>query len=132
MRKSKLLAGQYGVYVAYDKVSKHYISMHFASTDADFIRLYLPKIIIDTPLRDLQIFKIGIFNDVTGAIKPIVKKRIPTDCYLFPHFRLSPLGENESLENIQKTLIETKNEIIAQLSSFNEDNSNKEEVNENE
>ena len=60
MRKTKLLAGQYGVYVAFDKVSKHYTSMFFASTDEDFIRLYLPTCIIHTPLRDLQIFKIGV------------------------------------------------------------------------
>lgn len=121
MRKTKLLAGQYGVYVAFDKVSKHYTSMFFASTDEDFIRLYLPTCIINTPLRDLQIFKIGIFNDVTGEIKPTVKKRIPTDCYLFPHSRLSPVGENVSLEEIEKTVTETKNEIIAQNSSNEEE-----------
>ena len=120
MRKTKFLAGEYGVYVAFDKVSKHYISMYFASTDEDFIRLYLPTLIINTPLRDLQIFKVGVFNDVTGELKPTVKKRIPTDCYLFPHSRLSPVGENVSHEEIEKTVLETKNEIFANQTSDEE------------
>lgn len=126
MRKSKLLAGQYGVYVAYDKVSKHYTSMFFASTDEDFIRLYLPTIIANTPLRDLVIYRIGIFNDVTGELKPSVKKRIPTDCYLFPHSRLSPVGENVSLDDIEKSVVETKNEIIAQMTSLDDEEKNNE------
>lgn len=122
MRKTKLLAGQYGVYVAFDKVSKHYTSMYFASNDEDFIRLYLPSCIIHTPLRDLQIYKIGVFNDVTGELKPTVKKRIPTDCYLFPHSRLSPVGENVSLEDVEKAVTETKNEILAKTSSVEDEN----------
>ena len=76
MRKSKLLEGIYGVYVVYDKISKHYKDIYFASTDEDFIRLYLPTIVTTTALRELNIFKIGIFNDVTGELKSTTKKRI--------------------------------------------------------
>lgn len=122
MRKSKLLAGVYGVYAAYDKVAKHYKGLYFANTDEEFIRLYLPTVIIDTPLRDVTIFKIGLFNDVTGEIKQCAKKRISTDCYLFPHSKLSPVGENVTPEEIEKVIIETKQEIIA-----NNSNENKEE-----
>lgn len=124
MRKAKLLAGVYSVYAVYDKVSKHYKNLYFASNDEDFIRLYLPTIIIYTPLRDIQIFKIGIFNDVTGEIKQTVKKRIPTDCYLFPHSRLSPSGENISPEEIEKHILEQKNKMLSETSS-NEDEKNK-------
>lgn len=127
MRKSKLLAGQYGVYVVYDKVSKHYTKMYFASTDEDFIRLYLPVIIIDVALRDIVIYKIGSFNDVTGEIKPTVKKRIPTDSYLFPHSRRSPNGENLNLEEIEKTVHETKAEIQASMTTVQETEENKTE-----
>ena len=66
--------------------------MYFATNDEDFIRLYLPRIVVNNALRDITIFKIGIFNDVTGEIKQTVKKRINTDCYLFPHSRLSSVG----------------------------------------
>ena len=120
MRKSKLLAGQYGVYAVFDKISKHYKGIYFASNDEDFIRLYLPTIILSIPLRELQIFKIGIFNDVTGELKPTVKKRINTDCYAFPHSRLSPVGENITHEELEKQLTETKNKIIAESSESEE------------
>ena len=114
MRKSKLLEGNYGVYVVYDKISKHYKDIYYASTDEDFIRLHLPTIVLNVALREITIFKIGTFNDVTGELKITTKKRINTDCYLFPHSRLSPHGENISHEEIEKAVIETKNQIIAE------------------
>lgn len=121
MRKSKLLEGTYGVYVVYDKISKHYKSIYFASTDEDFIRLYLPTIVTTTALRELTIFKIGIFNDVTCELKITTKKRINTDCYLFPHSRLSPSGENITHEEVEKAVTETKNKIIAELTTTKEE-----------
>lgn len=121
MRKSKLLEGTYGVYVVYDKISKHYKDIYFASTDEDFIRLYLPTIVTTTALRELTIFKTGIFNDVTGELKPTTKKRINTDCYLFPHSRLSPSGENLTHEEVEKEVTETKNKIIAELKNSDEE-----------
>ena len=75
MRKSKLLAINLGVYVVYDKISKHYKDIYFASTDEELIRLYLPTIVTTTALRELIIYKIGIFNDVTCELKPTTKKR---------------------------------------------------------
>ena len=124
MRKQKLLEGTYGVYVVYDKISKHYKDIYFASTDEDFIRLYLPTIVTTIALRELTIFKIGIFNDVTAELKPTTKKRINTDCYLFPHSRLSPSGENLTHEEVEKAVTETKNKIIAELNTSDD---NKEE-----
>lgn len=121
MRKQKLLEGTYGVYVVYDKISKHYKDIYFASTDEDFIRLYLPTIVTTIALRELTIFKIGIFNDVTAELKPTTKKRINTDCYLFPHSRLSPAGENITHEEVEKAVTETKNKIIAELNTTDND-----------
>ena len=117
MRKQKLLEGTYGVYVVYDKISKHYKDIYFASTDEDFIRLYLPTIVTNTALRELTIYKIGIFNDITGELKNTTKKRINTECYLFPHSRLSPAGENLTHEEVEKAVTETKNKILSELKS---------------
>lgn len=121
MRKQKLLEGIYSVYVVYDKISKHYKDIYYASTDEDFIRLYLPTIVTTIALRELIIYKIGIFNDVTGELKVTTKKRINTDCYLFPHSRLSPAGENITHEEVEKEVIETKNKIIAELNNSDEE-----------
>lgn len=120
MRKKELLAGQYNVYAVYDKISKHYKSIYFACNDEDFIRLYLPTLILSIPLRELQIFKIGIFNDVTGELKATVRKSVNTKCYLFPHSKLSPEGENLSHEEIEEELIKTKNKIIAETTTVEE------------
>lgn len=127
MRKTKLLAGQYNVYVVFDKISKHYKAMYYASNDEDFIRLYLPSIILTIPLRELNIFKIGVFNDVTGALKPTIKKRVDVNCYLFPHSKLSPIGENLSHEEIEKEILETKNKIIASADEVREEQKAEEE-----
>lgn len=120
MRKKQLLECNCGVYVVYDKISKHYTHIYFASTDEDFIRLYLPTIVTTVALREITIYKIGIFNDVTGELKITTKKRINTDCYLFPHSRLSPTGENLSHEEVEKAVNETKNQIISELTTKDE------------
>lgn len=129
MRKSKLLAGLYNVYTVFDKVSRHCTKLYFATTDEEMIRLHLPEVLADNFLRDIIIFKIATFNDVTCEIKPTIKKRVPTDCYLFPHSKLSPNGENLKIEEIEQVIHQTKNEIIATYGSSEEnDNSdNKEE-----
>lgn len=124
MKKKELLAGIYNVYAVFDKVSKHYKKLYFATNDETFVRDKLPEAIIDTPLRDMTVFKIGIFNDVTGEIKQTIKKRLNTECYYFPHSRLSPPGENESIEKIEEVITDTKNQIIASVGS--KENENKE------
>lgn len=129
MKKKDLLGGIYNVYAVYDKVSKHYKGIYFASTDEDFIRTKLAEVFLNTPLRDLNIFKIGIFNDITGEIKQTIKKRVPTDCYLFPHSKLSPVGENIPVEEVEKAVIDTKNEILAAVGSDNKSNNEEDKVN---
>ena len=116
MRKTKLLEGTYGVYVVYDKISKHY-KANFQKYSYN----YLPTIVTTIALRELTIFKIGIFNDVTGELKNTTKKRINTDCYFFPHSRLSPNGENITHEEVEKVVTETKNKIIAESNTSNEE-----------
>lgn len=130
MRKAKLLEGKYGVYAVFDKVSKHYNKLYFATTDEEFVRKYLPEVFLEVPLRDLKIYKIGIFDDVTAEIKPTVHKIVKTDCYLFPHSRLSSVGDDVKLEDIENAVITTKNEILAAEKSVEENN--KKESNENE
>lgn len=109
--KKNLLAGKFNVYAVYDSVSKHYLRLYFNSTDENFIRLYLPEIVLSTPLRDLSVYQIGTFNDVTGTIESCVKRKINIHCYEFPHSMLSPKGENVSHEEIEKAVNDVKNEI---------------------
>lgn len=110
-KKKKLLAGDMSVYAVYDIIAKHYLRLYFNSTDEEFVRLYLPEVIIDRPLRDIEVFKIGELNDVTGIIKPTVKRKINLNCYMFPHSRLSPKGEDLSIKDVEETITQTKLKI---------------------
>ena len=128
MRKKDLLAGQYNVYAVFDKVSKHHQALYYATTDEEFIRKYLPKCIASFPLRDLSVFKIGTFNDVTGELKQTIRKRVDVECYCFPHSRLSSVGDNVKLSDLEESIQKTKNEILSLLTE--EENNNKGAVNE--
>lgn len=129
--QKKLLAGNFNVYAVYDEVSKHYLRLYFNSTDEEFVRLYLPDIVLSTPLRDLSVYCIGQFNDVTGTIEPKTKRRVNIRCYEFPHSRLSPKGESISHEEVEKAVNDVKNQIQAVSSTVVEENKEEKE-NENE
>lgn len=125
-KKANLLAGKFNLYGVYDKVSKHYIHTYFNSSDEDFIRLYLPEVILKVALRDLEVHKLGTINDVTGVIEPCPKRKITLNCYKFPKSRLSPVGDDVSHEEIQDTILDVKNQLQAENSTVVEDEINKE------
>lgn len=127
-KKANLLIGNFNVYAVYDKVSKHYLRLYFNSTDEEFVRLYLPEVILRTPLRDLEVFCIGRFNDVTGEIDHCLKRKVNINCYHFPHSRLSPKGEDVSHEEVEEVITSTKNKLMAENSTVVEDENNNEEV----
>lgn len=96
------------VYTIHDKIADVYVGLTYHYTDEDMIRTFLPTVLMDYSLRDIEIFRIGIFDENKGVIQSEERVVIPTDCYLFPHSRLSPDGENEDIENIEKTCKEAK------------------------
>lgn len=101
------------VYTIYDKIADIHVGLTYHYTDEDMIRLFLPTVLLDYYLRDIEIYKIGIFDENKGIIESTEKVKIDTSCYLFPHSRLSPEGENETLENIEKKCKEIKSKSIA-------------------
>lgn len=96
------------VYTIHDKIADVYVGLTYHYTDEEMIRMFLPTVLMDYSLRDIEIVKIGIFDENKGIIQSEEHSLIPTDCYLFPHSRLSPEGENESLETIEKHCKEIK------------------------
>lgn len=117
-----------GIYTCFDKVSKKYRGLFYHYTDAEMIKISLPTILYDYPLRDIEIYKIGKFNEDTSEIISLKPKLISTASYTFPHSRLSCVGDDLSLEEIDKSLKEEKNKIISVLSENKSENkSNNEE-----
>lgn len=114
------------IYTCFDKVSKKYRGLFYHNTDEEMIRTSLPTILYDYPLRDIEIYRIGQFNEDTGEIVYLKAKLIPTDCYTFPHSRLSCTGDNLKLSELDNGIKENKNKIISELS----ENKSEEEVKE--
>lgn len=102
------------VYTIHDKIADVYVGLTYHYTDEDMIRTFLPTVLIDYSLRDIEIICIGIFDENKGVIEQAEHRKIDTNCYLFPHSRLSPDGEDEKLEEIEKKCkeIKAKNTVI--------------------
>lgn len=96
------------VYTIHDKIADVYVGLTYHYTDEDMIRTFLPTVLIDYSLRDIEIICIGIFDENKGVIEQTEHRTIDTNCYLFPHSRLSPQGEDEKIDNIEKKCKEIK------------------------
>lgn len=96
------------VYTIHDKIADVYVGLSYHYTDEDMIRTFLPTVLIDYSLRDIEIICIGIFDENKGVIEQTEHRTIETNCYLFPHSRLSPDGEDAKLEDIEKKCKEIK------------------------
>lgn len=121
LKKDKDLKFDNYIYTIYDTVSEVYRGTFYHVNDKEMIKITLPSILMEFPLRDIKIYRIARFSTKTGAIETIVRKQVPTDCYLFPHSRLSSQGDDLSLDELDKGMKEAKNKIIAEQS----DNNNK-------
>lgn len=116
LRKKDVKKGTHYIYTIYDCISKKYRGTFYHTTDEDMIRTSLPSVLMDFPLRDIEIYRIAIFNEDTGEIFECRKVLIPTDCYTFPHDRCSPDGEDLPLEEIDSAMKEHKAKLVASLS----------------
>lgn len=110
------------VYTVYNKVSKKYNGLFYHYTDEEMIQKSLPIILMDYCLRDIEIKRIAIFNDNTGVITYVPEcLNVDVMCYTFPHSRLSPEGENLSLDEIQNSMQNKKNEILSKTKTVEKD-----------
>lgn len=113
MNETKLKTRCKNVYTIHDKIADLYVGLTYHYTDEDMVRNFLPTVLMDYSLRDIEIICIGIFDENKGLIENTIHRRIDTDCYLFPHSRLSPEGDDAKLEDIEKKCkeIKTKNTV---------------------
>lgn len=117
------------VYTIFDTVSKEHVGLFYHSTDEDMIRTTLPSVLMDYPLRDIQVVCIGTFDNIKGVVHSTkVRRVISTSKYLFPHSRLSSKGDDLSLDELDKGMKEAKANAVANLSSKKDENNEKESV----
>lgn len=108
MKETELKTRCKNVYTIHDKIADMYVGLTYHYTDEEMIRSFLPTVLMDYSLRDIEIICIGIFDEHKGVIENSPHRIIDTNCYLFPHSRLSPAGEDEKLEDIEKKCKEIK------------------------
>lgn len=85
------------------------------SNDADLIRTSLFSILMDFNARDIEIYQIGNFDDDTGELTPCKLRKVSLDAYIFPKSRVSPPGEDMTLEEVEKTSKDFKAKRMADL-----------------
>ena len=109
------------VYTIHDKIADLYVGLTYHYTDEEMVRNFLPTVLMDYSLRDIEIICIGIFDENKGVLENVEHRIIDTNCYLFPHSRLSPDGEDEKLEDIEKKCKEIKaNQTVNKEETSNE------------
>lgn len=103
------------VYTVYDSVSKKYRGTFYHSTDEEMIRTTLPTILMDFPLRDIEIHRIGMFDEDSGELMATKHTIIPTECYTFPHSRLSCPGDDLDINELDKSMKKTKVDLMTKV-----------------
>lgn len=131
MKETELKTRCKNVYTIHDKVADIHVGLTYHYTDEDMVRTFLPTVLMDYSLRDIEIFCIGIFDEKKGVIENTTHRKIDTNCYLFPHSRLSPEGEDVKLEDIEKKCkeIKTKQTTIKGELKNNENSNNSQQDN---
>ena len=113
------------VYTIHDKISDKHIGIFYSPTDENMIRTSLPTILMDYPLRDIEVIRIGRFETNSGFIESLNHKFIPMERYLFPHSRLSPKGEDLTVDEVDSACKKAKQKQMAHVDELKENYSKK-------
>lgn len=104
------------VYTVFDKVGKRYLGLFYSPTDEAMVRSSLPSILLDYPLRDINVVCIGQFDELRGEIVSSAPKYVDVSCYTFPHSRLSSVGDDLDLSEVDEYMKKVKSEQVAKSS----------------
>lgn len=115
--KNEAIGSLYNMYSIYHIPAKRWRGTFYHTTDEEAIRVTLPGVLMDYALRDIELYKIGTFDDVTGEVTPCPKVKVNTLKYTFPHSQLSSKGDDLSLEVIDEKMKEFKAQELAKLSA---------------
>lgn len=110
---SDVKPGLRNVYTVYDKVAKQYRGLFYANTDEEMLRTSLPTVLMDFPLRDIVVFRVATFDDYSGVLIGVEHVQIDTNQYLFPHSRLSDVGDDLPIEKVDEYMKSVKSEMVA-------------------
>lgn len=95
----------------YDKVANKYVSTTLCESEQMFVRTSLFAICMDYPIKDVDFYVVGEFDNDLGLIKPCQPRLCSWDCYKFPESRMSK-EKFLTLEQIEEAAKNKKHEFI--------------------
>lgn len=124
---------KFNLYSVKDKVEKVSIfrGVFQCSSDDAFMRNCLFSVLMDYPLRDIEVYQVGMFDDDTGEITPCPHRLLDlSQGYHFPRSTTSPNGDDLSLDELEKGAKEFKANQQARLALQIEHERNEKKVKE--
>lgn len=101
------------LYSLYDKVSKKHLSVTMCESPQMFVRNCLATILMDYPIKDIEFYCIGQFDNDLGIIKPCAPQLEDWECYKFPETRAEKL-KFLTIEQIEQFAKNKKHEFLKQ------------------
>lgn len=117
---------KFNVYSVQDKVKRvdnnstlcRFNGLFQVSSDDEFVRQCLFTVLMDLPLRDINIYQVAFFDDETGKIEPCEPRKLDlSNCYKIPKSTLSPEGDDLSLDELDKSAKAFKAKRMADLTA---------------
>lgn len=99
------------LFALYDKVAGKYLSVTACESEDLFVRNCLYTILMDYPLKDVEFYCVGLFDNDLGIIKPCQPRLCSWESYKFPNSRLSK-DKFLTLEQIEQAAINKKHEFL--------------------
>ena len=99
------------VFALFDKVANKFVSTTLAESEEMFVRTSLFAICMDYPIKDVDFYCVGYFDDDLGIIRPCRPRLCSWDCYKHPTTRMAK-DKFLSLEEIEQAAKQKKNEFI--------------------
>ena len=99
------------IYALKDVVANKFITTTLCESDDMFVRQSLYAILMDYPLKDVEFYCVGQFDNDLGIIKPCRPRLCSWESYKFPTSR----ADKEhflTLEEIEKSAKEKKHEFL--------------------
>lgn len=90
------------LYAVKDKVSNRFLSVSPADSDASFVRASLLSILMDYPIRDVTLYRVGTFDDKTGRVSRHRPRYVAWDSYKIPETFANEDSKDVSFEKFDE------------------------------
>lgn len=100
------------VFAIKDKVADKYISVTISNNEESMIRSSLISILMDFSINDVELYRIGLFDEDLGIVKPLQPQLISWEAYKFPVDKVNINKGFLSIEQIEEFAKKKKHEFL--------------------